>query len=362
MSLVRGIRSTSARGKTGAPVGVTFAALSLLLAGLFALSVMLGSVRVPALTVLRALFTGETGDAPFTEIVLLFRLPRALTALLAGAALAVSGLQMQTLFRNPLAGPFILGISSGASLAVAVVVVLAGSAGAAVSGLSSMPAGMGTTGAAFAGAALTLFLVLGLAGRVESASGLLILGLLLGYAVSALVSVLLHFSAAQQTQAYVAWTFGTFSDVTWQEMRLFAPLVGAGILTAFLLSKPLSALAMGEAYAQTVGVRLRRVRYVLIVSTALLAGSVTAYCGPIAFIGVAVPHLARGIVSGTNQRRLFPATLLLGGSVALAAEIAAALPGSQVRLPVNAVTALLGTPVIAWVILRKRTTGPMRRM
>jgi len=324
------------------------------LIGLFLLSIALGSVRVPLVDVLTILAGGAPQKATWTTIVLNFRLPKALTAMLAGAALAAAGLQMQTLFRNPLAGPFVLGISSGASLGVALVVLTVGSGGV------TLLAGLGALGdfsvaaAASVGAALVLGLVLLTARRVENTVTLLILGLMFGYATSALVSVLLYFSIAERIQAYVSWTFGSFGNVTWQQMRILAPAVLAGLLTAHLLAKPLNALLLGETYARSMGVAVSRLRLGVIISASLLAGAVTAFCGPIAFLGVAVPHLCRSLFHTSDHRILLPAVTMMGAALALCADLIAHLPGSQISLPLNAITALIGAPVVTWVILRRR--------
>jgi iron complex transport system permease protein len=328
--------------------------LTALLAGVFLLSLAIGSVGIPLGDILTILVGGEPARATWKTILLNFRLPKALTAALAGAALSVSGLQMQTLFRNPLADSYVLGISSGAGLGVAVVILLAGTTG------SLLLAGLGALGdfglvvAASLGAALALSVVLLVAGRVQSVMTLLILGLMFGYATSAAVSLLLYFSIAERIQAYVSWTFGSFGGVTWPQMAVFAPTVLVGLAGAFLLRKPLNALLLGEAYARSMGLDVRRARLWVVLSTALLSGAVTAFCGPIGFLGIAVPHLCRGLFGTSDHRVLIPASMLLGGVVALVADLVAQAPGSQIVLPLNAVTAFIGAPVVIWIILRRR--------
>jgi iron complex transport system permease protein len=328
--------------------------LAALLAGVFLLSLAIGSVSIPLGDILTILVGGEPARATWKTILLNFRLPKALTASLAGAALSVSGLQMQTLFRNPLADSYVLGISSGAGLGVALVILLAGTTG------SLLLAGLGALGdfglvvAASLGAALALSVVLLVAGRVQSVMTLLILGLMFGYATSAAVSLLLYFSIAERIQAYVSWTFGSFGGVTWSQMAVFAPTVLLGLVGALLLRKPLNALLLGEAYARSMGLDVRRARLWVVLSTALLSGAVTAFCGPIGFLGIAVPHLCRGLFGTSDHRVLIPATILLGGVVALAADLVAQAPGSQIVLPLNAVTAFIGAPVVIWIILRRR--------
>ncbi|MCB9451507.1 MAG: iron ABC transporter permease [Anaerolineaceae bacterium] len=329
--------------------------LAVLLVSAFLLSIATGSVNIPIGDVLKVLTGTEPAKATWTVIIQDFRLPKALAAVLAGAALAVSGLQMQTLFRNPLAGPYVLGVSSGASLGVAIVILVIGTTG------SVMLAGVGLFGdfglafAACLGSALVMGVVLLAARRVESSVTLLILGLMFGYAVSSVVSLLLHFSLAERIQAYVNWTFGSFGGVTWNQMKVFAPAVIAGLLLAWLLAKPLNALLLGDAYATSMGLNVRRARVWVVLSTALLAGTVTAFCGPIGFLGIAVPHLSRGLLNTSDHRVLIPAVGLLGAATALIVDLIAQVPGSQIVLPLNAVMALVGAPVVIWVILRQRS-------
>jgi iron complex transport system permease protein len=317
------------------------------------LSLALGSVRIPLREVVTILSGGESSRATWETIVWQLRLPRALTALLAGASLAVAGLQMQTLFRNPLAGPFVLGINAGASLGVAIVLLTVGVGSATLLAGLGLLRELGVVAAATMGAALVLFLVMLVARRVETMT-LLILGLMFGYATSALTSVLLYFSVAERIQAYIAWSFGSFAGVSWSQLSVLAPVVVAGLGIAWLAAKPLNALLLGEAYARTLGLTTGRARFWILVSASLLAGTITAFCGPIGFIGVAVPHLCRSLFNTSDHRILVPSTILLGGAVALAADLIAQVPGSESTLPLNAVTALLGAPVVAWVILRRK--------
>jgi iron complex transport system permease protein len=326
--------------------------LALVLIGVLLLSLAVGSVTIPLPDIMAILTGGEPTKASWTHIVLAFRLPKALTAVLAGAALAVSGLQMQTLFRNPLADPFILGISAGASFGVALVVL---STGAATGFLASMGllSDLGVIGAAIAGSGMVTGLVMIIARRVRHAMTLLILGLMMGYATSALVSVLIYFSVPEQIQAYIAWTFGSFGGVTGRQLWILAPLVCLGLGLAWLLAKPLNALLLGEAYAHSMGVPIRQVRFWIIVGASVLAGAVTAYCGPIGFLGVAIPHLCRALFNTSDHQVLVPATMLMGGLVALLADMVAGVPGSQMILPLNAITALVGAPVVVWIVLRR---------
>lgn len=328
------------------------------LVALFLLRLAVGSVSIPIVDIVRVLTGGEATRATWTRIVLDFRLPHALTAVLAGAALGVGGLMMQTLFRNPLAGPFVLGISSGASLGVALVVLTAGTAASATTGTLlagiSLGSNLSIAGAAIAGAAVTMLAVVFVARYISSSMTLLILGLMFGYFTSAMVSLLMYFSIPEQIQAYVAWTFGSFNGVTWREMRILAPVIVAGLLLAFALSKSLNALLLGESYARSMGLNVQRARLGIVLATALLAGVVTAFCGPIGFIGIAVPHLCRSLFHTSDHRVLVPTTILMGAIVALTAALIAQAPGSQIILPLNAVTSIIGAPVVIWVILRQR--------
>ena len=322
--------------------------------------IMVGSVTIPAADTLRILAGHIPAEpdpssdlATYATIIRDVRLPRAVCAVLAGAALAASGLLMQTFFRNPLAGPFVLGINSGASLGVALV-LMAGSA----AGLSMLPGVLNPGGpvgmavAACLGAAGVLVLVLAVARRVRSNTTLLILGLLFGYASGSLVSVLMQFGDRARVHSFLLWTFGSFAGVTWPQLAVFAPVAAAGLAIAALSVKPLNALTLGEATARTMGVHVGRMRFVIVTAASLLAGVVTAFCGPVAFVGIAVPHLVRTLFATADHRWLLPGVVLAGALAASVADIAAQVPGSQYTLPLNAVTALVGTPVVMWVILR----------
>lgn len=323
----------------------------------FLLDIALGSVQIPIDEVVKVLFGGEAEKASWTNIIFKFRLPKAITATLAGAALGVSGLQMQTIFRNPLAGPFVLGISSGASLGVALVVLTAN-----LAGVGAIFQTLGILGdltlviASSLGAAAVLGLVLIVSHRVQDTMTLLILGLLFGYATSALVSILLQFSDSQKIQAYLQWTFGSFAGVTWRQMPILVSVVLLGLVVAAILSKPLNVLLVGESYALTLGLNLERTRFWIITSASILAGAVTAFCGPIAFLGVAVPHLCRSMFNSCDHRILVPAVIIMGAIMALIADLMCTIPGNQTVLPLNSVTALIGTPVVSWVILRRYYT------
>ncbi len=337
-----------------------FLALVLGVITAFLLDLGLGSVKIPLQEVITILLGGEPSKASWTNIILKFRLPKAISATLAGAALGVSGLQMQTLFRNPLAGPFVLGISSGASLGVALVVLTANVTGMGALLTLGIIGDFGLVVAASVGAALVLGLVLVVSRRVQDTMTLLILGLLFGYATSAVVSILLNFSESQQIQTYLQWTFGSFAGVTWQQMLVLAPVVVLGLFVAVMLSKPLNALLLGESYARSLGLGVQQARFWLITSASILAGAITAFCGPIAFLGVAVPHLCRSLFNTCDHRVLVPGVIFMGAILALVADLLTQLAVRQIVLPLNSVTALIGTPVVTWVILRRnsRTSFP----
>ncbi len=333
---------------------LTLIALIGLLLAAFLLSLAIGSVTIPLDNVVRILLGGTPDRATWADIIFKFRLPKAIAAVLSGAALAVSGLQMQTLFRNPLAEPYTLGVSSGASLGVAIVMLTAGATGSTLMASVGLLGDLGLATAAGLGAAATMLAVLLVARHVQSSITLLILGLMFGYLTSALVNLLIFFSLPERIQSFTLWAAGSFGGVTWSQMRVFVPLLLIGLGIASLLPKSLNALLLGENYARTLGLNVQRVRIGVIVSASLLAGVVTAFCGPIGFLGVAVPHLCRSLFNSADHRILIPTSLLLGGTLALLADLIAQMPGSQYVLPLNVITALFGVPVIVWVILRQR--------
>lgn len=333
---------------------VLIVALLAVLVAMLLITLAVGSVTIPLEDVVRILLGQEPARASWTRIVLDFRLPQAITAILAGAGLGIAGLLMQTFFRNPLADPFVLGVSSGASLGVALVVLTIGSV------TTSFLAGLGLMGdlalavAASAGATAVLVIVLFAARRIASGMSLLVLGLLFGYLTSAAVSLLLYFSIPERIQAYITWTFGSFTGVTWGQLIVMGPIVVGGLFAAFLLGKPLNALLLGESYAFSMGLHLMRTRFAILITTALLAGTITAFCGPIGFIGIAVPHLCRSLFNTADHHQLVPLTILVGALVALVAAFVASVPGSTIVLPLNAVTSLIGAPVVIWVVLRRQ--------
>ncbi|TML62605.1 MAG: iron ABC transporter permease [Actinobacteria bacterium] len=335
----------------GLAVGVSCVALVVA----FVAAIALGSVSIPLRQVVAILAGGHADQPAWRTIVVEFRLPKAITAALAGAGLGVAGLQLQTLFRNPLADPFILGISSGASLGVAFVVLAAGGAAGStlLAGLGPL-ADLGVAGGAVVGSALVMAIVLAVARRVRSSVTVLIVGLMVGYLTTAIVSLLVWGAVSERLRAYLVWSFGSFGGVDWPKLRILAPAVAVGIVAALLTIKQLNALLLGEEYAASMGVAVRRARMLTIGAASLLAGVVTAFCGPIAFLGIAVAHLARAVTGTSDHRVLVPACAVLGATIALVASVAASLPGSDRVLPLNAVTSLIGAPVVVVILLRSR--------
>lgn len=334
---------------------VIFSSLVIGLIFAFLLDLALGSVDIPINEVLKILLGQEIEKATWANIILKFRLPKALTATLAGAALGVSGLQMQTLFKNPLAGPFVLGISSGASLGVALVMLTASATTPALLADFGIISDFGLVIAASLGAASVLGMMLVVSRRVQDTMTLLILGLLFGYATSAIVSILLQFSSKERIQSYIMWTFGSFAGVTWRQLVVLIPVILLSLLGAVLQSKSLNALLLGESYARSLGLTVEKTRFSIITSASILAGGITAFCGPIAFLGVAIPHLCRSLFNTSDHRILIPSVTIMGAILALIADLFSQLWVSQMVLPLNAVTALIGTPVVTWVILRRNS-------
>jgi len=332
---------------------VTMTGLSLLLMILFMAEMFIGSTRMSAADVINALFgSGAPGDE---IIVMQFRLPKALTAILAGAAMSVSGLLMQTLFRNPLAGPDVLGVSSGAGLGVALTLL-------ALTPLFTLPegsmlAGWGLILAAWAGAGAVMVIIMAVSARMRDIMTVLIVGLLLASAISAVVSLMQYFSSEAMLRTYVIWTMGNLGNISYPQIRALAIATAAGLAIAFTMVKPLNAMLMGETFSRTVGVRMQRTRIILLASASILAGSVTAFCGPLAFIGVAVPHIARLLFGTTDHRILMPGTALTGAVLLLLSDLISVLPGGGHIIPVNTVTSLIGIPVVLWIILGKTGLG-----
>lgn len=317
------------------------------------LAISVGSVTVPLHGIWSYMSTGDAGDGGWTVLLERIRVPRVATAALVGAGLACAGLLMQTLFANPLADPYILGVSSGASLGVALVTL--GTGTATTTFISVVGAGrIAIVVAAAAGSALVLLLILLLGRWVRSVVTLLILGVMLSSTIGAVVSLLLAFADPDRLQRFIIWGLGSYGGVTRRDLLVLAPVIVVGVLIALLLSRPLNALLLGERYARSMGVRVPVIRVLAVLATALIAGCVTAYCGPIAFLGMAIPHLARLGIGTSDHRVLTPAAVLMGVTVSVLCSVVAQLPGSQAVLPLNVVTALIGAPVVMAVLLRSR--------
>lgn len=317
---------------------ILFAMLAALTLFLFLLDLAVGAVAVPLGDVWAALTGGDCPRAT-AKIILNIRLIKAVVALLAGAALSVSGLQMQTLFRNPLTGPYVLGISSGASLGVALVV------------LAGFGSSIGIAGAAWLGAALVLVVIAAVGHRIKDIMVILILGMMFSSGVGAIVQILQYLSKEESLKAFVIWTMGSLGDVTFDQLAVLVPSIIAGLLLAVVTIKPLNLLLFGEEYAVTMGLNIRRSRGLLFLSTTLLAGTVTAFCGPIGFIGLAMPHVTRMLFRNSDHRVLVPGTVLSGAAVLLLCD----LVSKMFTLPINAITALLGIPIVVWVVLRNKS-------
>ena len=336
----------------------SFLFLILLILSLFILNLLLGTVKIPVGEVVGILFSppsaGGDGASIFHNIIWSSRVPQALTALMAGAGLAVSGLQMQTVFRNPLAGPSVLGISNGASLGVALVVLMSGSLGGVALSRLGYLGDVAMSIAAIVGALAVMTLIVWVARRVESGVTLLIIGVMIGYLANAIIGVLKFFSNEEDIKAYVVWGLGSFARVSGDQMVLFVVLMAILLPLSMLLVKTMNLLMLGDAYARNLGLNIQQARTLVILSSGVLVAIVTAYCGPIMFIGLAVPHLARALFRTSDHRILMPATLLCGAALALLCNLIARMPGFEGALPVNSVTALVGAPVIAAVLFRRK--------
>ncbi len=331
------------------PRSYIFILLGIVLITLFVVDLLTGSVIISPGDLARAL-SGK-GDRDIINILYDFRLPRALTALLAGMALSVSGLQMQTVFRNPLAGPYVLGISSGASLGVAILIL--GLSSVISVNISMVFNSWAIVGAAWLGSGLVLVLILIVSVRVRDIMTVLILGIMFASAVSAIISIMQYFSDESMLKSFVIWTMGSLGNLSWQQLNILIISVIAGLFLSINTTKMLNALLLGEEHARSLGLRLRTARILIFLSTSILAGSVTAFCGPLAFIGIAVPHICRLVFATSSHNYLIPGTILCGSIALLTSDIISQLPGSGKILPVNSVTALIGIPVLIWIIIRR---------
>ena len=326
---------------------ILFTLLAVAIVALFIIDLAIGSTDIPIGDVWASL-TGGGCDAATRDIVLKIRLIKAIMAVVAGAALAVSGLQMQTLFRNPLAGPYVLGVSSGASLGVAMFLL-----GAPLLGIAASPSLqlLGTAGAAWLGSGVILMVIMALSRRIKDIMVILILGMMVGSAIGAVVEILQYLSNENALKSFVVWTMGSLGDITATQLQLVIPTVLVGLILAVALIKPLNLLLLGENYARTMGLNIVRSRRMIFASTILLAGSVTAFCGPIGFVGLAVPHLARMIFAAADHRILIPASMMTGAVVMLVCDIVS----KAMALPINTVTALMGIPIVIFVVVRNRS-------
>lgn len=317
----------------------------------FFVNISLGSVSIPLKSIFGSLF-GTIENSTWQIIITEFRLPKAITAILVGSGLGISGLLMQTLFRNPLAGPFVLGISSGASLGVALVILGSGLFGGFFA--TALVSKWSVVIAASLGSFLVLLAVLAVSSKVRDTMAILIIGLMFGSITAAVVSVLSYFSSAEQLQQYIFWGFGSLSNLSWNELLIFFGIYMAGILMSIVSIKGLNSLLLGDNYAKSLGLNLKQSRLIIIIATSLIAGTITAFAGPIAFIGLAIPHLTRQIFRTSNHKVLLPAVFLFGAIVMLICDSIAQVPNSDYTLPINAITALVGAPVVIWLLVRQK--------
>jgi iron complex transport system permease protein len=323
-----------------------------LLIAVFFIQLLLGSIEIPFFHIVAILSGNTRNNETWRNIILESRLPGAITALLAGAGLSVSGLQMQTMFRNPVAGPYVLGISAGASLGVAIFILAASAFGVSEVHLFSS----WTIIAAAAGGAILIFLVnLLISYRLNDVVAILIIGLMIGGGISALIEILQSFSSNEALKSYVLWSFGSFRYVDSSQIPYLGFIVLFGIVFSYFLSKPLNLLLLGDTYATSSGLNIRTAKILLVLCTSILAGGITAFCGPIGFVGLAVPHVARAIFKTADHKILTPACVVIGAAICGLCNVIAASPGSDYILPVNAITSLLGAPVVIWIIIRRKS-------
>ena len=330
---------------------IPFLVLALILIICFIINISLGSVSIPLKSIFNSLF-GTADNESWQYIIQNYRLPKAFTAILVGSGLGISGLLMQTLFRNPLAGPFVLGITSGASLGVALIIM-----GASIFGgffATILISKWSIVIAASLGSFLVLLTVLIVSAKVRDTMAILIIGLMFGSITAAIVSVLSYFSSAEQLQQYIFWGFGSLGNLSWYELFIFFLIYCIGIILSVVSIKGLNTLLLGENYAKSLGLNIKQSRLIIIIATSLLAGTITAFAGPIAFIGLAIPHMTRQIFNTSNHKILRPAVFLFGAIVMLICDSIAQLPTSDYTLPINAITSLIGAPVVIWLLVRKR--------
>ena len=331
---------------------LSFLILTSILILCFFANISLGSVSIPVKDVFKSLLGNNIDNEAWQHIIQNYRLPKAFTAILVGSGLGISGLLMQTLFRNPLAGPFVLGISSGASLGVALVIM-----GASIFGgffATLLLTKWSLVIAASLGSFLVLLAVMMVSAKVRDTMAILIIGLMFGSITAAVVSVLSYFSSAEQLQQYVFWGFGSLGNLSWNELLIFLLIYSVGILFSILSIKALNTLLLGENYAKSLGVNIKQSRFIIIIATSLLAGTITAFAGPIAFIGLAIPHITRQVFNTSNHKILLPAVFIFGAIIMLICDSIAQIPTSDYTLPINAITAFIGAPIVIWLLVRKR--------
>ncbi|MFZ4671500.1 MAG: iron chelate uptake ABC transporter family permease subunit [Flavobacterium sp.] len=332
---------------------ILFIILLLVLLLSLLLNISFGQVNIPMKEVINSLFGGHVSKETWDYIIINFRLPKAITAVLVGIGLSISGLLMQTLFRNPLAGPYVLGLSSGSSLGVAFVILGAGVLPAVAS--QFLLSSYGIILASCLGSSLVLLLILIVSQRLRDTMSILIVGLMFSSFTSAIVSIFTYFSSAEQLQKYTFWSMGSIGNLSWPNITLLTISILIGLLISLLTLKPLDALLLGENYAKSMGLNIKKTRYLILFATSILAGSITAFAGPIAFIGLAVPHLAKLIFKTSNHKTLFFGTLLIGAIIMLLCDTVSQMPGFEFTLPINAITSIIGAPVVIWLIVRKKS-------
>lgn len=328
-----------------------FVLLCILLVLFFCVNISLGSVSIPIPEIFKSLL-GTSSKTSWQYIITDYRLPKAITAMIAGGGLAISGLLMQTLFRNPLAGPFVLGLSSGASLGVAILILGAGAMGGILSTI--LMSSWSLVIASALGSFLVLLAVLAVTVKIKDTMAILIIGLMFGSLTGAVVAVLSYFSKAEQLQQFIFWSFGSLGNQSWQGIAILSSCFFIGIILSIGSAKALNALLLGENYAKSMGLKIKRNMLLIILATSILAGGITAFVGPIAFLGLAVPHVTRQFIKTSNHFILIPAVVLSGAILMLICDTIAQLPGSEYTLPINAITSLIGAPVVIWLIIRKR--------
>lgn len=317
------------------------------------MNISFGSITIPFKEIYTSLTGGHSSKSTWEYIIINYRLPKAITAVLVGMGLSISGLLMQTLFRNPLAGPYVLGLSSGASLGVAFVILGASMLPSFLSGILLSPYGIVL--ASTLGSTTVLLLVLLVSQRLRDTMAILIVGLMFGSFTSAIVGVLTYFSSAEQLQKFTFWSMGNLGNLSWTSILILSICVLLGLLLSLLSIKPLNALLLGENYAKSMGLNFNKARLIIILATSILAGSITAYAGPIAFVGLAVPHIAKLVFQTSNHTVLFWSTLLFGAGIMLICDVVSQMPGMEITLPINAITSILGAPVVIWLLVRKRS-------